>query len=89
MYYLTVFNFIVNMLIIGYIGYKYNPFYISVNKTFWCNKIYSYTLMMYTFRGEYGSSSRGIFTLKIRNAKKLDEWDNAMFKSGEYKKYRN
>ena len=77
----------VSVSVVSYFIYKKFPFYIGVNKTFWCKKVYSITLMMYTSRNEFGSSSKGIFTLPIRNEKKLDKWDEKMFRSGEYKKY--
>jgi hypothetical protein len=38
---------------------------------------------------KYGYSAKGLFTLPIRNYKKTEEWDRKMFKSGEYKKYRD
>ena len=88
MNYLTIFNFIVNIIIMGYLVYKVFPFHISVNKTFWCKRVTALTIMMYTKRSEYGSSSKGLFTIPIRNYKKAEEWDGRMYKSGEYKKYR-
>lgn len=89
MNYLIIFNFLVNIIIIGYICYKKNPFYISVNKTFWCRKVVSLTLMRYTHREKSWSSSKGVFTLPIRNYKKMEEWDTQMLRSGEYKRYRD
>jgi len=87
MKYLIIFNFLVSISVVSYFLYKKFPFYISVNKTFWCKKVYSITLMMYTSRSEYGSSSKGLFTLPIRNYEKIEKWDSEMFKSGEYKNY--
>lgn len=87
MIYLTIFNTTVILFFISYLTYKYFPFWIDVNKTFWCKKTYSITLMMYTRRSEYGSSSKGLITIPIRNYKKTEEWDDKMFRSGEYKKY--
>lgn len=87
MNYLSVFNFVVNILIVSYFIYTNNKFYITANRTFWCKKIYSYTLWKYTHKSEYGSSSIGVFTFPIRNRDKMEDWDSAMFRSGEYKKY--
>ncbi len=87
MKYLIIFNFLVSISVVGYFIYKKFPFYLSVNKTFWCKKVYSITLMMYTSRSEYSSRSKGLFTLLIRNYKKIEEWDSKMFKSGEHKRY--
>lgn len=87
MKYLVIFNFFVNMIIVCYFIYKKFPFYVEVNKTFWCKKTYSFTLMMYMHRDKYGSSAKVLFTLPIRNYKKIEEWDSKMFKNGEYKRY--
>ena len=88
MEYLVIFNSLVSVSVVCYLTYKKFPFYISVNKTFWCKKTSSITLWMYTRRGKYGSSSKGLLTIPVRNRKKLNEWDSEMFSSGEYKKYR-
>ncbi len=87
MNYLTVFNFVVNLIIVGYFAYKHFPFYISKEKTTWCERTYAFTLMMYVRRSEFGSSSKGIFTIPIRNYEKAVAWDDEMFRSGKYKQY--
>ena len=84
---LIIFNSITNVIIIGYYLCLKNPFYIEVNRTFWCKKPYSITLWRYTYRSENGSSANGLFTIPIRNYQKAMEWDDKMFRSGEYKKY--
>jgi hypothetical protein len=75
------------MIVVGYFIYKKFPFYIEVNKTFWCKRIYSFTLMMYTRRDEYASSAKGLFTLPVRNYKKIEEWDKKMHEIGKHRKY--
>ena len=82
---ITYFNFIVNILIIGYLMYKFNPFYIKINRTFWYKKIKSFTLMCVTSESDYTRESKGIFTFSIRNGKKLDEWDTDTFRSKQQK----
>jgi len=85
---LIIINFLFNLTIVGYLIYKFFPFYISVNRTFWCKKIYSFTLMKYTYKDKYSySSSIGLFRLPIRNYRKMMEWDDKMFNTGEYKRY--
>ena len=87
MKYLIIFNFIVSISIVGYLLYKYFPFYIEVNKTFWCKKPFSITLWMRTSGNRltnYGSA-KGLFTLSFRNEERLDQWDHALFKSGKHK----
>lgn len=84
---LIIFNFVTNLIIVGYFVYKKNPFHFSVSRTFWCKKPYAINLMMYTYRSKSVQSSKGIFTFFIRDPKKLEKWDTMMFHSGEYKKY--
>lgn len=80
-------NFFVNILIIGYVAYRENRIYISVNKTFWCKKTYSITVMWNSKPLRKGVSATGLFTIPIRNYEKMEQWDDEMFKSGEYKTY--
>lgn len=89
MKYLVIFNFLVSISIICYLIYKYFPFYIEVNKTFWCKKAYSITLWMRTSGNKFTNygSAKGLFTIPFRDRKKLDKWDYKMFKSGKYKNY--
>ena len=61
MIYLIVFSFVVNVIIVGNFVYEKFQYYISVNKTFWCHKIVSFTLMMYTKREQDYSSSKGLY----------------------------
>ena len=78
MKYLVIFNFLVSISIVGYLTYKYFPFHIEVNKTFWCKKPYSITLWMRISGNRltnYGSSI-GLFTLSFRNEEKLRKWDS-------------
>jgi hypothetical protein len=86
MEYLIIFNFLISISTVGYFIYEKFPFHLSVNKTFWCKKVYSITLMMRTSGNRRSYSAKGIFTLPIRNYKKLIEWDDKMYESGEYKR---
>lgn len=85
MKYLIIFNFTVNILLIGWLLHKHflSSFYISLDKTFWCKKVYAITLM----RRIDSCYSVGVVTLKLRNCKKLQDWDSEMFRTGKYKKY--
>ena len=89
MKYLVIFNFLVSVGIVSYLTYKYFPFYLEVNKTFWCKKPYSITMWMRTSGNRLTnySSAKGLFTLSFRDGEKLNEWDSKMFRSGEYKRY--
>lgn len=82
------FNFFVNLIIIGYLIHKYNRFYISVNRTFWYKKAKSITFWYKTYKSEYGSSAKGLFTFWIRD-KKIDEWDSNEFLKTKTKNLRN
>ena len=84
---LIIFNSITNVIIIGYYLYLKNPIYIEVERTFWCKRPYSFSFWIYTYRGENGSSAKCFFTIPFRNYQKAMEWDDEMFRSGEYKKY--
>ena len=84
---LVIINTTVITIMLLFFAYKYNPFYISASRTFWCKKVKGYTLMVY--QNESKTYAKGHFYLPIRNAKKSDDWDNKMFHSGEYKKYNN
>ena len=87
---LIIFNTIVSLGIVAYMLYLYFPFYIDINRTFWCKRAYSVTLLMRTYPRRRsksgGSSSKGIITIPFRNEEKIKEWDSKMFHSGEYKK---
>jgi hypothetical protein len=77
---ITIFNFIVNIAIISFFAYKYNPFWISVTRTFWMKKVTSFTIMYRYQKSEYGSSSRGIINFPIRNYTKWSDWDSKEFR---------
>jgi hypothetical protein len=83
---LILISLLCNIAIIGYFVYKYWPFYIEVNKTFWCGKAYSFTIMKYVYRGKSYTYSKDLLTINFKNFKKLEVWDNKMFQTGEYKK---
>jgi len=83
------FSFIVNILLIVYVGYRENRIYISVGKTFWCRKVYSYTVMWNAQPLRKGVCAKGLFTIPIRDYEKAESWDAKMFKSGEYRKYKH
>ena len=83
---ITIFNFIVNFAIISFFAYKYNPFWISVRRTFWMKKITSISIMYRYQKTEYGSSSKGIVTFRIRNYDKWSEWDSKEFRNREVSK---
>ena len=85
---MIIFSFICNVVFVGYLCYKYFPFYIEVSKTCWCKKIYSFTLMRYIHKTQFGYSAKGLFTIPIKNYNKITKWDNDMFNSGKYKEYR-
>lgn len=89
MEYLIIFNFLVSISIVGYLLYKYFPFYLEIDRTHWCKKPYSITLWIRTSGNKltnYGSAT-GLFTWSFRNEEKIEKWDSAMFKSGKYKNY--
>ncbi len=79
---ITIFNFITNIALVIFLVYKYNPFWISVNRTFWMKKVVSFTLWRITETDKTGNSisSKGVISFKIRNDKKMREWDSAEFK---------
>ncbi len=80
MKWLILFNAISNILIWGYLSYKYNPFWLSFNRTFWMKKLTSISLMYRYHKSEQGSQSRSIFTLTLRNYGKWSEWDSEQFR---------
>lgn len=88
MKFIILLHLIFDITFISYIIYKHWPFYIIVNKTFWCEKAYSFTIMKYVYRGKSYTYSKGLLTINFKNFKKLEVWDNKMFDTGEYKKYK-
>lgn len=85
---LIIFNTIVNVILIGYILYRENRFYIQVNRSFWYRKLISITLMWNYGPIRKGIHARRIFTIRVRSYGKTEKWDSEMFHSGEYLKYR-
>ena len=79
---IIILNFIINIAILSFFAYKYNPFWISITRTFWMKKVTSFTIMYRYYKSEYSSSSRGIITFPIRNYKKWSEWDSKQFNKG-------
>lgn len=76
------------MLILVCVVYKENRLYISVNRTFWCKKIYSITIMRNDRPIKEGISyATGLFTIPLRNRKKLIKWDDDMFKNDKCETY--
>ena len=72
-------NLFINLIIVGYLIYKHNRLYISINKTFWLKKVKSITFWWRVYKDEYGSMSKSLLTIRISN-KKIDEWDSNEFK---------
>jgi hypothetical protein len=82
---ITIFNFIVNLAIISFLVYRYNPFWISIDRTFWMNKITSVTLMYRYRKSEYGSASKGVITIRLRDRSKWSDWDSKQYAKGLHK----
>ena len=85
---LTIINIVINSLILAYIFHRENRMYITANKTFWCHRTFSYTVMWNTKPLRRGISARGLFTISIRDYDKSQKWDDEMYQSGKHKKYR-
>lgn len=83
---ITIFNLIISLGVLSFFIYKYNPFWISVYRTFWMKKPISITLMYRLTKNEYGSSSKGLFTIQFRNYDKWTKWDDEQYRTGKYKK---
>lgn len=81
-------NFLVSMFIIGRLAYRENRIYISANKTNWCNKTHSITVMWNRKPLKEGVDAHGLFTIPLGNYEKMEQWDEEMYESGEYKQYR-
>jgi len=85
---ITWINLIANIIVLSYIAYRENRIYLSVERTFWCDRLIGINVMWNSYPvRKRGRNARGLFYIPIRNAEKTEEWDNKMFVSGEYKKY--
>jgi hypothetical protein len=84
---ITIFNFVINLIIIGFLIRKFNPFWISIDRTFWMKKLLSITLMYRYSKTEYNSGSKGLYTLTIRSRNKWADWDSNEYLKSKPKNY--
>lgn len=82
-------NLILNICIISYLIKPYFPFYVSIDRTMWMRKLYAIHLMYITHKDKYCTSSKGIFTIFIRNPDKTLKWDSECFHNGKFKEKLN
>lgn len=78
---LTIFNTVISIGLLLFLIWKYfiRKFHFEVSKTFWYKIPYSVTLW-YTYKeSKYGSTSKGIFTIPLRNYLKVQELDSKKF----------
>ncbi len=87
---MIIFSFVIAILGTVRYFYIYYPFYLRFDRTFWCKAPYSVTLWMRTSGTRLTSynSGKGILTIRFWNEEKAEIWDDKMFDSGEYKKYK-
>jgi len=85
MNYLTIFNTAINVSILVYLAYRYNPFFLYYRRTTWMKKLVSISIMMVKSGNRHSShSAQSIFTVIIRDPKETDKWDNEQFDNGNF-----